>query len=69
MKKINKTYLLFSGGLFQCRYGGFWIVSYYLMVLVFRSFLVFLGIGLKSPASGLQSYSSSSLKTTPTIQD
>ena len=35
---------------------------------VFRSFLVFSGFGLKSPASGFQFYSSSSLKTSPTIQ-
>ena len=45
------------------------MVSYYLMFLAVSSFLVFLGIGLKSPASGFQSYSSSSLKTSPTIQD
>ena len=51
----------------QCRYGGFWTVSYYLMFHVVRSFLVFSGFGLKSPASGYQPYSSSSLKTSPTI--
>ena len=44
------------------------MVSYYLMFHVVRSFLVFSGFGLKSPASGFQSYSSSSLKTSPTIQ-
>ena len=44
------------------------MVSYYLMFPVVRSFLVFSGFGLKSPASGFQSYSSSSLKTSPTIQ-
>ena len=62
------TYWLLLGGLFQFRYGGFWMVSYYLMFCVVRSFLVFSGFGLKSPASGFQSYSSSSLKTPPTTQ-
>ena len=62
------TYWLLGGGWFQCRYGGFWMVSYYLMFPGVRSFLVFSGFGLKSPASGFQSYSSSSLKTSPTIQ-
>ena len=33
-----------------------------------RSFLVLSGLGLKSPASGFQSYSSCILKTSPTIQ-
>ena len=62
------TYWLLGGGWFQCRYGGFWMVSYYLMFPVVRSSLVFSGLGLKSPPSGFQSYSSSSLKITPTIQ-
>ena len=62
------TYWLLGGGWFQCRYGGFWMVSYYLMFRVIRRFLVLLGFGLKSPASGFQFYSSSSLKTSPTIQ-
>ena len=60
------TYWLLGGGWFQCRYGGFWTVSYYLKFHVVRSFLVFSGLGLKSPASGFQFYSSSSLKTSPT---
>ena len=64
----SKTYWLLGGGWFQCRYGGFWMVSYYLKFHVVRSFLVFLGFGLKSPASGFQFYSSSSLTTSPTIQ-
>ena len=64
----SKTYCLLGGGWFQCRYGGFWTVSYYLKFHVVRSFLVFLGFVLKSPASGFQFYSSSSLKTSPTIQ-
>ena len=59
---------LLGGGWFQCRYGGFWMISYYFMFPVVRSSLVFSGLGLKSPASGFQSYSSSSLKTSPTIQ-
>ena len=62
------TYWLLIGGWFQCRYGGIWMVSYYLMFHVIRSFLVFSGFGLKSPASGFQFYSSSSVKTSPTIQ-
>ena len=62
------TYWLLGGGWFQCRYGGFWMLSYYLMFRVVRSFLVFSGFGLKSSASGFQFYSSSSLKTSPTIQ-
>ena len=62
------TYWLLGGGWFQCRYGGFWMISYYLMFPVVRSSLVFSGFGLKSLASEFQSYSSSSLKTSPTIQ-
>ena len=62
------TYCLLGCCWFQCRYGGFWMVSYYLMFPVVRSSLVFSGLGLKSPPSGFQSYSSSSLKTSPTIQ-
>ena len=64
----SETYWLLGGVWFHCRYGGFWMVSYYLMFWVVRSFLVFSGFGLKSPASGFQFYSSSSLKTSPTIQ-
>ena len=64
----SETYWLLGGGWFQCRYGGFWMVSYYLMFHVVRSFLVFSCFGLKSPASGFQFYSSSSLKTSSTIQ-
>ena len=62
------TYWLLGGGWFQRRFGGFWMISYYLMFPVVKSFLVFSGFGLNSPASGFQSYSSSSLKTSPTIQ-
>ena len=62
------TYWLLGGGWFQCRYGGSWMISYYLMFPVVRSSVVFSGFGLKSPASGFQSYSSRRLKTSPTIQ-
>ena len=53
---------------FQCRYGDFWMISYWLMFPGVRSSLVFSGLGLKPPASGFQSYSYSSLKTSPSIQ-
>ena len=59
---------LLGGVWFWCRYGGFWMVSYSLMFHVVRRFLVFSGFGLKSPASRFQFYSSSSLKTSPTMQ-
>ena len=62
------TYWLLGGAWFQCRYGAFWMISYYLMFPVVRSPLVFSGFGLTSPASGFQFYFSSSLKTSPTIQ-
>ena len=62
------AYWLLGGGWFWCRYGGFWMVSHSLMIHVVRSFLVFSGFELKSPASGFQFYSSNSLKTSPTIQ-
>ena len=59
----------FLGGIwFQCRYGGFWTISYHLMFPVVRSSLVFSGFGLKPPASDFQSYSYSSLKTSPYVQ-
>ena len=44
------------------------MVSYSVMFCVVRSFLVFSGLGLKSPASGFQFYATNSLKTSPTIQ-
>ena len=65
---FSGIYWLLGGGWFQYRYRGFWMVSYSLMFPVVRSFLVFSGFGLKYPASGFQFYSSSSLKTSPTIQ-
>ena len=52
------TYWLLGGAWFHCRYGGFWMVSSYcLMFPVVWSSLVFSGLGLKSPASGFQSFS------------
>ena len=54
-----------GGAWFQCRYGGFWMSSYRLIIPGVRSSLVFSGFGLKPPASGFQSYSYSSLKTSP----
>ena len=62
------AYWLLDGGWFQCRYRGFWTVSYYLMFRLVRILLVLSGFGLKSPASGFQFYSSSSLKTSSTIE-
>ena len=62
------TCWLLGGALFQCRHGGFGMSSYRLMFPVVRSSLVFSGFGLKPPASGFQSYSYSSLKTSPSIQ-
>ena len=37
------TYWLLGGGWFQQRYGGFGVISYYLMFPVVRSSLVFSG--------------------------
>ena len=48
--------------------GGFWMCSCQLMFPGVRRFLVFSGFGFKPPASGFQSYSYSSLKTSPSIQ-
>ena len=62
------AYWLLGGGWFWCMYGGFWMVSYSLMIKVVRSFLVFSGLGFKSPASGFQLHSSNSLKISPTMQ-
>ena len=62
------TYWLLGGGWFQCRYGGFCMSPCQLMFPGVRSSLVFSGFGFKSPACGFQSYSSSSLKTSPSIQ-
>ena len=52
----SETYWFLGGGWFQYRYRGFWMVSFYLMFHAVRSFLVFSGFGLKSPASGFQFY-------------
>ena len=60
------TWLL-GGAWFQCRYGGFWMSSCCLMFPGVRSFLVFSSFGFKPPDSGFQSYSYSSLETSPSI--
>ena len=57
------TCWLLGGAWFQCRYGGFWMSSYRLIIPGVRSSLVFSGFGLKPLASDFQSYSNSSLKT------
>ena len=64
----SETCWLLGGAWFQCRYGGFWMSTCQLMFPEVRSFLVFSSFGFKSPASGFQSYSYSSLKTSPSIQ-
>ena len=61
------TCWLLSCDWFQCRYGGFWMSSYQLMLPGVMSSLVFSGFELKPPASGFQSYSYSSLKTSPSL--
>ena len=40
------TYWLLGCGWFQCRYGGFWMISYYLIFPVVRSFLCSQALGL-----------------------
>ena len=62
------TCWLLGSAWFQCKYGGFWMSSYQLMFPGVRSSLVVSGFELKPPASGFQSYSYSSLKTSPSIQ-
>ena len=61
------TCWLLGGVWLQCRYGCLWMSSYRLMSPGVRSSLLFSGFGLKSPASAFQSYSYSSLKTSPSI--
>ena len=62
------TSWLLGGAWFQCRYGSFWMSSCLLMFPGIQSSLVFSSFGFKPPASGFQSYSYSSLKTSPSIQ-
>ena len=64
----SETYWLLGRAWFQCRYGGFWMSSCQIMFPKVRSFPVFSSFGFKLPASGFQSYSYSSLKTSPSIQ-
>ena len=58
----SETCWFLSGTWFQCRCGSFGMSSYRLMLPGVRSSM-FSGFGLKPPASGFQSYSYSSLKT------
>ena len=54
---------------FQCRYGGYWINFYQLMVPGVGVLWCSQVFGLKRPpASGFQSYSYSSLKTFSSVQ-
>ena len=62
------TCWLLGGDWFQCRYGGFWMSSCRLMFPGVRSFMLFSSFGFKPPASGFQSYSYSSLKTSASMQ-
>ena len=61
------TCWLLGAAWFQCRYGGFWINSYQCSLEsgVLWCSQVF---GLQPPASGFQSYSYSSLKTSSSVQ-
>ena len=52
---------------FSVGYGGFWMSSCRLMFPGVRSFLVFSSFDFKTPTSGFQTYSYSSLKTSPLI--
>ena len=61
------TCWLLGGAWFQCRCGGFWMSSCWIMFPGVRSFLVFSSFRFKPPDSGFQSYSYSSLKTSPSI--
>ena len=64
----SETCCLLGGAWFQCTYGGFWMSSCRLMFLGVRSFLVFSSFGFNPPVSGFQSYTYSSLKTSPSIR-
>ena len=63
------TCWLWGGTWFQCRQGGFWVSSCLLMFPGIRSSLMFSSVGFKPPASGFQSYSYSSFKTSPSISN
>ena len=63
----SETCCHLGGAWFQYRYGGFWMSSCRLMVPGVRSFLVFSIFGFKPPASGFQSCSYSSFKTSPSV--
>ena len=66
-KSCSGTCWLLCGAWFHCRYGGFWVSSCLLMFPGIKSSLMFSGFGVKPPASGFQSYSYSSLKTSLSI--
>ena len=53
---------------FQCRNVSFWVSSCLLIFHGIRSSLMFSSFGFRPPASGFQSFSYSSLKTSPSIQ-
>ena len=57
------TCWLLGGAWFQCRYGVFWMNSCLIIFPGIRSSLMFSSFGVKPPASGFQSYSYHSLKT------
>ena len=61
------TCWLLGGAWFQCRYGGFWLSTCLLTFPGIRSSLVFSSFGFEPPASDFQSYSYSSLKTSPSL--
>ena len=63
----SETCWLLGGAWFQFRHGGFWMSSCRLIFPGVRSFLEFSSFGFKPPASGFQSYSYSSLETSPSI--
>ena len=62
------TCWLSGGAWFQCKYGGIWMSFHRLKFSGVRNSLVFSGFELNPLASGFQSYSYSSLKTSPSIQ-
>ena len=64
----SETFWLLGGAWFQFSYGGFCMSFYQLMFPGVKSSLVFSSFGFKPPASGFQSYSYSSVKTSPSIQ-
>ena len=62
------TCWILGGACFQCRHGDFSMSPHRVMFPGVRSALVFSGFGLKPPASGFQSDSYSSFRTSPSIK-